>query len=196
MVQTCKIWEAKLGGNIYIGSGDVTVTNSRIDGSQWATQGEGARFQYRYVDRTLTEQPLWPWPMESRIQSELGVSVNELAAKYANTYGFSLRLDAATKQLDRNGTLEVKVNVDAFGKFANPVKLHVAADGPELGIEPTDATITPPGEWKFKISAPDARTIQTLRITATADGVGAVERTLVIMVDPELLYLPAITNKD
>lgn len=189
-------WEAKQGGNIYIGGGDVTVTNSRIDGSQWATQGEGARLEYRYVDRTLTEQPLWPWPMESRIQSELGLSVNELAAKYANTYGFSLRMGSATKQVDRKGTIEVKVDIDAFGKFANPVNLHVAADGAGLGIEPTDATITPPGEWIFTISAPDARAIRTLKITATADGMAVVERTLVIMVDPVLLYLPAITNRD
>lgn len=33
----------------------------------------------RYVDRTLTGEPLWPWPMEARIQSELGVSVTALA---------------------------------------------------------------------------------------------------------------------
>ena len=189
-------WEKKQGGNIYIGSGDVTVTNSRIDGSQWAAQGEGARFQYRYVDRTLTDQPLWPWPMEGRAQRELDVSVNEIAAKYANTYGFSLRIDSAARQVDRNGTVEVKVNVDSFGKFANPVNLHVATDGPGLGIDPVDATIMPPGEWTFKISAPDERAIRTLKVTATADGAGTVERTLVIMVDPELLYLPAVTNKD
>jgi hypothetical protein len=124
------------------------------------------------------------------------VSVNEIAAKYANTYGFSLRMDTATKQIDRNGTLEIKVNVDAFGKFASPVTLHVSADGSGLGIDPADATITPPGEWIFKISAPDERTIRALKITATADGAGTVERTLVIMVDPELLYLPAIVKRD
>ena len=188
-------WEKKQGGNIYIGGGDVTVTNSRIDGSQWAAQGEGARFQYRYVDRALTDQPLWPWPMEGRAQSELGVSVNEIAAKYANTYGFSLRMDSAARQVDRNGTVEVKVNVDSFGKFANPVKLHVAPDGPGLGIDPVEATIMPPSEWSFKISAPDERAIRTLKVTATADGAGTVERTLVIMIDPELIYLPGITNR-
>lgn len=38
-------------------------------------QGEGARLEYRYVDRVLTDTPILPWPMEARALSELGVSV-------------------------------------------------------------------------------------------------------------------------
>lgn len=43
-------------------------------------QGEGgadigAKVLYRYVDGALTGTALWPWPMENRIVSELGVSV-------------------------------------------------------------------------------------------------------------------------
>jgi hypothetical protein len=40
--------------------------------------GEGARLTHRYVDGVLTNEPLWPWPMEDRIQAELGFSVTEL----------------------------------------------------------------------------------------------------------------------
>ena len=36
---------------------------------------KGANALYEYVNGTLTSTPLWPWPMESRIQSELGMSV-------------------------------------------------------------------------------------------------------------------------
>jgi hypothetical protein len=77
-------WENDLGGNIHLdrGGAGVTITNSRIANSDWAEQGEGARLLYRYVDRQLTDQPLWPWPMEKRIQAELGVSVTKLVAKY------------------------------------------------------------------------------------------------------------------
>lgn len=35
----------------------------------------GAEVLYRYENGQLTNQPLWPWPMETRIQNELGVSV-------------------------------------------------------------------------------------------------------------------------
>ena len=82
-------WEAAQGGDIYIDrrdevltNGGLTVTNSRIANSPWASQGEGARFQYRYVDRQLTGQPLLPWPMEGRIKDELELSVNELIGRY------------------------------------------------------------------------------------------------------------------
>jgi hypothetical protein len=32
--------------------------------------GGGAKLQYRYVNGTLTNVPLWPWPMEERIMTE------------------------------------------------------------------------------------------------------------------------------
>jgi hypothetical protein len=40
--------------------------------------GEGARLTHRYVDGVLTDIPLWPWPMEGRIQNELGISVTDM----------------------------------------------------------------------------------------------------------------------
>jgi hypothetical protein len=40
--------------------------------------GEGARLTHRYIDGELTDVPLWPWPMEERIQNELGISVTEI----------------------------------------------------------------------------------------------------------------------
>jgi hypothetical protein len=52
------------------------ITNSYIEGTQY--QGEGARLAHRYVDGVLTDEPLWPWPMEARIQAEMGISVTDL----------------------------------------------------------------------------------------------------------------------
>jgi hypothetical protein len=65
----------------------VAITNSRIANSEWANQGEGARFQYRYVNRQLTNEPLLPWPMEDRIKAELGVSVNNIVTTMVNQSG-------------------------------------------------------------------------------------------------------------
>jgi hypothetical protein len=48
-------------------------------GSTYITMnGEGARLTNRYVDGVLTNEPLWPWPMEGRIQAELGISVTDI----------------------------------------------------------------------------------------------------------------------
>ena len=82
-------WEAAQGGEIYIdrrntvlNNGGLSISNSRIAHSEWAEQGEGARFQYRYVDRQLTDQPLLPWPMERRIKAELGLSAENIIKQY------------------------------------------------------------------------------------------------------------------
>jgi hypothetical protein len=78
---------AAAGGQIMLDGSDVTITNSRIADSEWASQGEGARLTHRYVDGVLTRTPLLPWPMEGRIRAELGVSVREIVRRY-NAEGF------------------------------------------------------------------------------------------------------------
>lgn len=40
--------------------------------------GGGARLDTRYVNGVLTAIPLWPWPMEGRVQAELGLSPTTL----------------------------------------------------------------------------------------------------------------------
>lgn len=185
-------WEQAFGGQIFLDGSDVTVTNSRIANSQWANQGEGARLLYRYVDRQLTDQPLWPWPMENRIKDELGISVNELATRYANLDGFGLTVSPPALLLDRSETVEVTVKVDAFGKFAQPVTLHAAAGAGGLRIEPADATVPAPGLWKFKVTAPDQPGLHEVQITAAAEGASEVQRKLIVLVDPKRLFLPAV----
>lgn len=72
------------------------ITNSRIDKIKISTYpystrtpitGEGARLQNRYINGVLKDgtdgspaQPLWPWPMEDRVRSEMGISVTNLVS--------------------------------------------------------------------------------------------------------------------
>ena len=43
----------------------------------------GATIYYRYVDGELTDEPLWPWPMQDRIKTELGIDLMaELEARF------------------------------------------------------------------------------------------------------------------
>lgn len=61
------------------------ITNSLIGGTQY--QEEGARLLNRYVDGVLTNEPLWPWPMEERIQRELGLSVTGVVQPLVTSQG-------------------------------------------------------------------------------------------------------------
>jgi len=40
--------------------------------SVWSNTGDGANLCYRYIDGTLTEEKLWPWPMNERIKQATG----------------------------------------------------------------------------------------------------------------------------
>jgi hypothetical protein len=60
-----------------------SIQNSEIgviwtDTGYTSLNGEGARLTNRYVNGVLTNEPLWPWPMEDRIQAELGYSVTDI----------------------------------------------------------------------------------------------------------------------
>jgi Chondroitinase B len=50
-------------------------TNSPLKRAGQGGSDIGANIIYRYVDGVLTDQPLWPWPMEGRIKAETGISV-------------------------------------------------------------------------------------------------------------------------
>ncbi len=65
------------------GQAHVPVSQCRIEGTEPA--GPGARLEHRYVDGKLTDEPLWPWPMEERIRREMGISVtSEMEAALGN----------------------------------------------------------------------------------------------------------------
>jgi hypothetical protein len=172
----------------------VRITNSQIANSQWADQGEGAHFHYRYVGRRLTDQLLWPWPMEERIVNETGVSVNEIGINYAKAEGVILTVAPTVMELERNGSAEVTVNVDVFGNIDKPVSLNVRGSGSGLSFAPAAATVNAVAEWTFNVTAPDMRGIHELTITASAEEVLGAERKLIIFVDPQKLFLPAVSS--
>ena len=49
--------------------------NSPLKGAGQNGADMGANILYEYVNGQLTNQPLWPWPMEDRIMAEKGISV-------------------------------------------------------------------------------------------------------------------------
>lgn len=57
----------------------LNVSNTYVESSEDYT-GDGAQIVNRYVDGQLTNQPLFPWPMEARIQRELNLSISAITA--------------------------------------------------------------------------------------------------------------------
>jgi hypothetical protein len=176
--------------------GGAAITNSKIAGLSGAEyNGEGARMGFRYVDRQLTDQPLLPWPMEARIQRELGISVNAIWNQYASLDGFGITVTPSHVELARNGSATINVKLNATGKFAKPVLLRVQNVGSGLRVEPGETTLNAPGEWTFRVTADDRRAVHVLKIRAAAEGTGAIEREVIITVDPRKVFLPAVTNQ-
>ena len=62
---------AKYGRGAYL----FIPPNSSLKGAGQGGSDIGATIIYRYQDGVLTNQPLWPWPMEERIKTETGMSV-------------------------------------------------------------------------------------------------------------------------
>jgi hypothetical protein len=62
---------AKYGRGAYL----FIPPNSPLKGAGQGGSDIGATIIYRYQDGVLTNQPLWPWPMEDRIKTETGMSV-------------------------------------------------------------------------------------------------------------------------
>jgi chondroitinase B-like protein len=82
-VENCVLDHVTLRGNqqkelVIADEADVEVTNCRVQGTEH--NGQGARLTRRYLEGKLTDEPLWPWPMEKRIQREMGISVTEWMA--------------------------------------------------------------------------------------------------------------------
>jgi hypothetical protein len=84
-------------GGVELDSSDYTITNSRLEGTRYATQGAGMR-PLAYVDRAAVGT-LTSWPMDGRARAELGLSIDELwAAALADA---ALPVPAGGTQLGR-----------------------------------------------------------------------------------------------
>jgi hypothetical protein len=70
------------------GLGLLTITDSNIESTSY--QGSGARLQYRYVNGVLTNEPLWPWPMEERIREEFKTHLTQFHAQTPQLQNFSV----------------------------------------------------------------------------------------------------------
>ena len=60
------------------GNGAYLLVPAALQGQGASGANVGAKVIYRYVDGTLTGTQLWPWPMEARILSEIGLSVTDM----------------------------------------------------------------------------------------------------------------------
>ncbi|MCA9970998.1 MAG: hypothetical protein KC425_12320, partial [Anaerolineales bacterium] len=162
-----------------------------------STNGEGARMNNRYVDGALTSEPLWPWPMESRVQAELGFSLTDLMMQKLALNGYFLSTNTGARTIDPGGVATFRVDVEPSGAFSLPVSITIDNPSADLLVEPTTRTVSPPTAFQVRVTdlytgLPSPPRTYTLRITA--DGGGMVKETTVrITVRAQYsLFIPAV----
>ncbi|MCP4698235.1 MAG: hypothetical protein GY862_15485 [Gammaproteobacteria bacterium] len=69
-------WANSFSAEPFMGGNMLSIAdNSPSKGAGESGTDIGANIQYRYKDGVLTNEPLWPWPMQQRIRDELGIDV-------------------------------------------------------------------------------------------------------------------------
>lgn len=176
---------------------ELTITNSNIAGT--AYQGEGARLTHRYVDGELTEEPLWPWPMEARALEELGFSMTDLAAQYLGQGSYQTTIAPEALLLHPGDEGAVTLTVAPVGNFSAPVTVTVSNPAPdEITITPASAVVQPPGTAVFTVKAaasasPDTPPAFTLEVATSSNGVE--RRTSLLVATQGTTFLPQVRTR-
>lgn len=173
----------------------LTVTNSYIENIfvDWpnyptgprvmtSMNGAGARINNRYVDGVLTSQPLWPWPMEGRIQAELGFSLTDRMMTLLSLNGYLMSTNTAGRIVDPGGVTTFRVDIEASGTFSQPVTVTLTPSSPDLRVEPATRVVTPPGSFRVTVTdlgpAPSSPA-RSYTVQIAADGGGMAKGTSV-----------------
>ena len=140
-----------LGQNLDVDNpSQVSLTNSFVEGDP-AHNGEGARLQYRYIDGELMDgtnghpaQPLWPWPMDDRIQAELGYSVEAKIRPLVDelTAGFVIEATPSTQTIRAGDTVITTLKFQPTTSLTEPIT--VTADNPyrSLAVQLSETSLT------------------------------------------------------
>jgi len=76
VVEHCMFWGNREAARL-------TRTLPELETAGEGGQAIGCEIEYRYENGELTQQPLWPWPMQGRIEKELGIDVmSELRKRF------------------------------------------------------------------------------------------------------------------
>lgn len=120
-------------GNLYLSmSGVSKPTNSNILGLY---SGEGARLQNMYINKTLTNNSLWPWPMEERIKKEL--------VTYYGVQNFSVTNEVCQKYLSSSGSTSKGYSMNVNCNLGGPVPTVIYSSPTPL-ISPSPTKIPTP----------------------------------------------------
>lgn len=165
-------------------------------------EGEGARLTHRYVNGVLTDEPLWPWPMEDRVQAELGLSVTDLVMDIlaqAPGSGFGLNVSPRLQLVESGGAATFPIQVEHSQDFTSTVTLQVGpSPSPQLLVDLASPTSFPPPGGQTTLTLTDLHDPSfssglwyTVPITA---GGGDITRTtsVALLVNGKRFFLPLV----
>lgn len=163
--------------------------------------GVGADLTNRYVDGQLTKAPLWPWPMQRRIERELGISVIGDIASPLGISGFTLSVEPTIRSIAAGGATTFTLHVEPAGDFTDTVDLDMGNVSSRLNVNVNSTSVTPPGDVTLAVqhidtgSSSTSGAWHTIPVTATSTEITkTIDVTL--LVDGSHAYLPAIADSN
>ena len=168
----------------------------------YSMNGEGARLTHRYVNGVLTNDPLWPWPMEERIQNELGLSVTDTVLGILDPTlqaDYALNVNPTTQGIHSGEMAVYTIQIQPTNGFTETVSINVDNPPGELSINIIPSSITPPGQVTVEVqdlhdpSFTDPL-VYTLDITTSGGGINKATN-IYLLLNGENVYLPAIVKK-
>jgi hypothetical protein len=165
-----------------------SISNSRIDKiyheAHWSDPeltedyytdmtGQGARLDNRYVDGVLTNKPLWPWPMDSRVEAERGFNVTEKMAQFFDEAGIDVNTGGG-QSTSLQGQVSYQFNVPQVPNWSYPLNVTLVANG-ETQTYDVEADETghftllniTPGEYQVGVKSPHSlRNVASVTITS------------------------------
>lgn len=192
----------------------MTVTNSYIEnvfvdwpdypnGSQnfETINGEGARLEHRYVDGVLTDEPLWPWPMEERVQAELGISVEALVLPLTSlSPDFAISVTPAAAAIAAGETAAFTVQITPQNGFDESVQITVGNPQPSTlqVVEDSASPATLPATFEINLTdqhdpAFDEPVLYVVPVTVTSSEITR-EAEITLLVNGSQAFLPLLYN--
>jgi hypothetical protein len=110
--------------------------------------GEGARLTDRYINGVLTNQPLWPWPMQGRIQTELGIDITgEMQAIISGTGpspNYDLNTSPSFRAIGAGQSTTVAIDIQSLFGFNDTVNVTLSSPSADLDLSSTSFNINSP----------------------------------------------------
>ncbi len=150
-------------------SSKYSITNSTMKLSNGTSLNSGkAQLQNRYINGTLTSQPLWPWPMEDQVREQFKTHLSPTwGGTNPDLYNFSVTQRVCVNVLKGDSSVAaVSSNFDCWAGGASPTPIASPSVTPSATPRATPTTLPSP----TKTPTPQVTPTVNLTFDVNSDG--------------------------